>query len=140
MASLSLYPMETPLASTNVDCYCANYYSSTNCHNTVPKFGDRCPRCVDQLPTPHFCSFSSHPTPACLQKEAPSEDIGYFQVVPGARGGGDYPSIDTETGRKGSSDSDVAMNPTVECIEDINDPEAGPVTQRVRGMGSETGL
>ncbi|PVH86208.1 hypothetical protein DL98DRAFT_582797 [Cadophora sp. DSE1049] len=26
-------------------CYCANYYGSINCHNTVTKFGDRCALC-----------------------------------------------------------------------------------------------
>ncbi|KAH8772990.1 hypothetical protein BGZ57DRAFT_763984 [Hyaloscypha finlandica] len=27
-------------------CYCANYYGSINCHNTVPRFGDRCALCL----------------------------------------------------------------------------------------------
>ncbi|KAH6674906.1 hypothetical protein B0J14DRAFT_23963 [Halenospora varia] len=27
-------------------CYCANYYGSINCHNTVSKFGDRCAHCL----------------------------------------------------------------------------------------------
>ncbi|KAL2062360.1 hypothetical protein VTL71DRAFT_6626 [Oculimacula yallundae] len=27
-------------------CYCANYYSSKNCHNNVTKFGDRCALCL----------------------------------------------------------------------------------------------
>ncbi|KAK2075053.1 hypothetical protein P8C59_009211 [Phyllachora maydis] len=27
-------------------CYCANYYGSINCRNTVMKFGDRCKLCV----------------------------------------------------------------------------------------------
>ncbi|EKD14318.1 hypothetical protein MBM_07548 [Drepanopeziza brunnea f. sp. 'multigermtubi' MB_m1] len=26
--------------------YCANYYGSINCHNTVMKFGDRCALCT----------------------------------------------------------------------------------------------
>lgn len=48
--------------------------------------------------------------------------------------------MDTEISRKESSDSDVMMKPTVECIEDINDPKAEPVTQRPRGQGSESGF
>ncbi|KAJ9155144.1 hypothetical protein NKR23_g1998 [Pleurostoma richardsiae] len=27
-------------------CYCANYYGSINCHNTVSRFGDRCKLCL----------------------------------------------------------------------------------------------
>ncbi|PMD14153.1 hypothetical protein NA56DRAFT_584245 [Hyaloscypha hepaticicola] len=27
-------------------CYCANYYGSINCHNSVTKFGDRCAYCL----------------------------------------------------------------------------------------------
>ncbi|KAG4437695.1 hypothetical protein IFR05_006819 [Cadophora sp. M221] len=27
-------------------CYCANYYGSINCHNTVTQFGDRCALCM----------------------------------------------------------------------------------------------
>lgn len=26
--------------------YCANYYGQVNCHNTVPRFGDRCTLCL----------------------------------------------------------------------------------------------
>lgn len=26
--------------------YCANYYGSINCHNTVTRFGDRCKLCL----------------------------------------------------------------------------------------------
>ncbi|KAK3693733.1 hypothetical protein B0T22DRAFT_48605 [Podospora appendiculata] len=27
-------------------CYCANYYGSINCRNSVSKFGDRCKLCL----------------------------------------------------------------------------------------------
>ncbi|KAK3363452.1 hypothetical protein B0T25DRAFT_527503 [Lasiosphaeria hispida] len=27
-------------------CYCANYYGSINCRNTVAKFGERCKLCM----------------------------------------------------------------------------------------------
>ncbi|KAL0937519.1 uncharacterized protein CTRU02_207250 [Colletotrichum truncatum] len=26
--------------------YCSNYYGSIHCHNTVPRFGDRCHLCA----------------------------------------------------------------------------------------------
>ncbi|CAL3971064.1 unnamed protein product [Diplocarpon coronariae] len=30
----------------SITCYCANYYGSINCHNTVTRFGDRCTLCL----------------------------------------------------------------------------------------------
>lgn len=29
-----------------MSCYCANYYGSIGCRNTVSRFGDRCKLCV----------------------------------------------------------------------------------------------
>ncbi|CAG8984275.1 hypothetical protein HYALB_00010700 [Hymenoscyphus albidus] len=40
-------------------CYCANYYGSINCHNTVSKFGDRCAHCLSTQGGSNSYSYSN---------------------------------------------------------------------------------
>ncbi|KAN0089378.1 hypothetical protein V8E51_019638 [Hyaloscypha variabilis] len=54
-------------------CYCANYYGSINCHNTVPRFGDRCALC---LSTQAGSSSSSN-----YQNGAPQADEQWVENV-----------------------------------------------------------
>ncbi|CZR62832.1 uncharacterized protein PAC_12729 [Phialocephala subalpina] len=42
-------------------CYCANYYGSVNCHNTVSKFGDRCALCMSTQVTSSGATTNGYP-------------------------------------------------------------------------------